>query len=232
MKRIILVALAIVMLITTLVACNKEKNVYDIDKSYDSRTAAFYGHIQENQFFWFDMYLTQDKLTYRFTQATNGKNVTTILDYEDNSKDSYEIVIKGENQAVVHNLNLAEKKYDTTMTDKYQDFLFGGEDPKAFENPTWSGDATFEGQTYYCEKFEVASASGSAVDGYNNYYFEEGRLIAVEIIQKDKVTMLMKFNEYGIELPDDIYITPPTDFKKGIFQIESVIDYTSMGWGE
>ena len=118
------------------------------------------------------------------------------------------------------------------MTDKYQDFLFGGEDPKAFENPTWSGDATFEGQTYYCEKFEVASESGAAVDGYNNYYFEEGRLIAVEIIQKDKVTMLMKFNEYGIELPDDIYITPPTDFKKGIFQIESVIDYNSMGWGE
>lgn len=230
MKRIILIAIAVLMVLTSFVACNKETDVYKIDKSYDSRTSAFYGHISKNQYFWFDMDLTQNDETYNFVQATNGNNVTTILDYEGTARDSYQIATKGTNAAVVHTLHIADQKYDTDITESFQDFLFGGEDPNAFSEPNWTGDADFEGTTYYCEQFEVASGEGSGVDGYNNYYYSEGRLVAVEILQNDKVTMTMKFKEYGIEVPDYIYLTPPSDYKKGTFRVESVIDYGSMGW--
>ena len=232
MKRIVFIAIAIIMILTSFVACNQDNDIYQIDKSYDSRTAAFYGHINENQYFWFDMDYIQEKETYKFIQATNGKNVTTILDYEDNSRDSYVIAVKGENAALVHTLRFAEKKYDTTIAEEFQDFLFGGENPQAFSEPNWSGDAEFEGTTYYCEMFEVASSEGGEINGTNKYYFDEGRLVAVEIAENDKVTMTMKFNEYGIEVPDHIYLTPPSDFEKGTIIVESVIDYNSMGWAE
>ncbi len=234
MKRIVLIAIAVLMVLCSFVACNKETDVYKIDKSYDSRTSAFYGHINENQFFWFNMELTQDGETYGFIQGTNGANVTTILDYEGTARDTYEIAVKNQSgtAAAIHTIHVDEQKYDTTISEKFQDFLFGGEDPKAFEKPDAMGDAEFEGVTYYSETFNVASNEGGILDGYNKYYYDEGRLIAVEIAQKDKVIMTMKFNEYGIEIPDYIFITPPTDYKKGTFQVESVIDYNSMGWGE
>jgi hypothetical protein len=230
MKRIIVVAIAILMLLASFVACDKETDVYEIDKSYDSRTAAFYGHIAENQFFWFDMDLTQNGETHNFVQATNGNNVTTILDFENNANDKYEIAVKGEKAAIVHTIHLNEKKYDTTISEQFQDFLFGGEDPKAFSEPDWSGDTEFQGVTLYCEMFKVASNDGGVIDGYNKYYYDEGRLVAVEIAQNDKVTMTMQLKEYGVEVPEGIYLNPPTDFKKGTFQVESVIDYSEMGW--
>lgn len=234
MKRIIIVAIAVTMLLVSFVACEGEKDIYEVDKSYDSRTSAFYGHINENQYFWFEMELTQNGETYKFIQATSGANVTTIYDYEGEVRDTYEIAMKGENgtAAVIHTLYFDEKKYDTTISDKFQDFLFGGEDPESFSEPSWTGDGDFDGNTYYCELFEVASSEGSGLDGYNKYYYDDGRLIAVEIAQNDKVTMTMKFNDYGVEVPDDIYLTPPTDFKKGTLQFESVIDFNSTGWGE
>lgn len=230
MKRVILIAVALVILVTALVACEKEKNVYDIDKSYDSRTAAFYGHIKDNQFFWFEMELTSNNETYKFTQATNGSNVTTITDREGTARDSYEIAVVGTNGAVIHTIHLDDRKYDTTISDNYQKFLFDSENPDMYSDPNWSGEAEFEGTTYYAETFETASSEGGTITGYNKYYYDEGRLIAVEIAEKDVVTMVMKFIEYGIEIPEDIYINTPEGFSKGTFQVESVIDYNSMGW--
>ena len=60
--------------------------------------------------------------TYDFSQATNGKVVTTIEDHKDNSYDKYHIY----DGSCVHKLNLSAKSYDTLIGPKGQDFLFGG----------------------------------------------------------------------------------------------------------
>ncbi len=230
MKRIVSILLLVTFLALALASC--EKSVYEIDTSMSSRTAAFYNHIKQNDCFWFEMELTNLQESYKFTQATNGANVTTILDYKGDTRDSYEIACTGEKSAIVHTLYIADRKYDSKITENYQKFLFEGENPETYANPTWTGDAEFDGKTYYAEQFETAPADGGGINGTNTYYFEEGRLIAVEVVEMGFTTMTMRFSEYGIELPANIYIEAPADFKKGTIEIESYIDFESMGWGD
>jgi hypothetical protein len=155
-----------------------------------------------------------------------------VIDYKTKSDYRYEITEIKDDLAYVHTLNFIDKKYDTHVTKTYQSFLFGDEDPNAFSNPTQKGDVQKKEKTYYCEKFETSSAVGGDVDGFNAYYFEDGRLALVEVNEKGVVTMTMRVLDYGTEIPEDIFLTPPTDFKKGTIEIDTTIDFGSMDWFE
>lgn len=190
----------------------------------------FYQLIENSKTFWFEMEIVSDKQTYRFTQATNGVNITSILDYEGDSNDVYEVIEFKEELAHIHTLNFKEKKYDTSITKNYQDFLFKGEKAETYANPSQKGSSKNKDYQYF-EKFDTSSSESGKIDGCNIYYFNDNRLECIEVVENGNVTMTMKFVDYGVEVPDDIYLTPPSDFKKGTLQVDTTIDYGSMDWG-
>ena len=189
----------------------------------------FYKLVADSETFWFKMEITSNGETYLFTQATNGKSITSILDYENDSDDRYEIIEFKDGLANVHTLDLSEKKYDTAITKNYQTFLFDGEKPENYANPSQKGDSK-NYQGYYCEKFETASESGGKVSGFNAYYFNNDRLQIIEITENGVITMTMKLLDYGKTIPDNILLSPPADFLKGKLEIDTTIDFGSLGW--
>lgn len=230
MKRITALVIAVLMLACALFACTKD----DVDPTYPTRAAAFYGEMKgrfnNNSNFWFEMVLTQDSGSFVFKQATNGAVVTTIKDYTNDALDSYEVAEIKERGAFVHSLNIAKKTYDTTIGADYQRFLFADYTTSMFSSPISTGDESYDGAVYYCETYETSSVTGGEIDGSNKYYFDGGKLIAIEIYEQGKRTMVMHFNDYGTDIPSDIYLSAPDDFGKGTIAFESVIDYTEMPW--
>lgn len=213
MKRFITLIIALLCLLS-LCACNESDGNSD-DVNYPSRTAAFYGNINKNSF-WFKMNFTNNGVNYVFTQATDGTVVTTIEDHADNTLDKYHIY-DGNN---LHKLNLNQKTYDTVIGNvKAQGFLFEGYTPDMFANPDSTAVEQFEGKAYYCETFSTVSASG-AVSGKNKYYFDGNKLKAVEIIEGGRMIMIMRFVDYSNEIPSDVYISLPEGYKAGTLQIE------------
>ncbi len=206
MKKTIALVLACLLLLA-FVACKDEEQV---DTSYPSRTAAFYGNMDRNSFY-FTMQFTNNGATYDFTQATNGRVVTTIEDHSDNSYDKYHIY-DGNN---VHKLNIASKSYDTLIGPNGQDFLFGGYTSSMFESPSSASVKAFEGEDYYCETFVTAGS------GRNNYYFDGGALKVIEIIEDGQTVMIMRIKEYSNTVPDNIYLSVPSGFKAGQLEYEA-----------
>lgn len=207
MKRITALLL-VCLLMLAFVACKDKED--DYDTSYPSRTAAFYGNMNPESFY-FTMRFTNNGATYEFTQATNGKVVTTIEDHSDNSYDLYHIY----NGDCVHKLNFSAKSYDTLIGPKGQDFLFGGYTPAMFENPSSASVKEFEGEEYYCESFATAGS------GRNNYYFDGYVLKAIEIIENGKTVMIMRINKFSNTIPEDIYLSIPSGFKAGQLEYEA-----------
>lgn len=254
MKRSISFVLSLVLLVSVfLFACQDEnrnsgedkephKQMGDVSKKEDSipekeaektkTTREFYELINRSETFWFKMEIVSGDDRYYFTQATDGKSIASVIDYNTKSDYRYEITEFKDGLAYVHTLNFIDKKYDTLVTETYQSFLFGDEDPKAFSKPSQKGDIQKKEKTFYCEKFETASSDGGAVDGFNAYYFEDGRLALVEVNEKGVLTMTMRVLDYGTEIPDDICLTPPADFAKGNIEIDTTIDFGSLDWFE
>ena len=229
MKRIIALTLTALFLFL-LVACNGDGGESSVDLgNYPSRTAAFYGTMDVNSFY-FTMSFTNNGETYEFTQATDGKAVTTIEDHKDDSLDKYQIY-QGN---TIHKLYPARKVYDTWVGGDGQGFLFDGYTASMFANPTVLQSVEFEGKKYYCESFvtQAMTAGGSA--GKNNYYFDGARLAVVEIIDNGNVVMVMRINDYSNTIPSNIYLSKPSDFKAGSLEIEgSDITYDeSWGWDQ
>lgn len=206
MKRIIALSLVFVMLFA-FTAC-KEKDEYDT--SYPSRTAAFYGNMNPESFY-FAMRFTNNGATYDFAQATNGKTVTTLEDHSDNSYDKYHIY----DGSCVHKLDLSAKKYDTLVGPKGQEFIFGGYTSEMFNSPSSAGVGEFEGQEYYCESFVTAGS------GRNNYYYDGYDLKVIEIIENGKTVMVMRIKEFSNTIPDDVYLSIPSGFKAGQLEYEA-----------
>lgn len=227
MKRIIALTLTALFLVL-LVACNGDGGESSVDLGdFPSRTSAFYGTMDVNSFY-FTMNFTNHGETYEFTQATNGKAVTTIEDHEDNSLDKYQIY-QGN---AVHKLYPARNSYDTWLGGEGQGFLFDGYTASMFANPSSVSESEFEGKKYYCESFVTQSMTGNGVAGVNNYYFDGERLAVVEIIDNGRTVMVMRFNDYSNTIPENIYLSAPSDFKPGSLEIEaSDITYDdSWGW--
>lgn len=207
MKRITALVVAALLLIA-LVACSGDGEE-SIDMSYPSRTAAFYGKMDVNSF-WFTMDFTNNGSNCTFTQATNGRVVTTIEDFANDTYDKYHIYDK----SCVHKLDLTTKVYNTLIGPHGQDFLFSGYTPSMFANPSSSSVAEFEGKSYYCESY--ATAGG----GRNVYYFEGNTLKVIEIIEGGKAVMIMRINEYSNTIPENVYLSIPSDFRAGTLEYE------------
>ncbi len=224
MKKITAAVIALILLLS-FTACKRGNND-DGGVVYPSRTAAFYGNMGDN--FWFDMNLTTNGYSYDFKQATNWTNVTTIEDHSDNSRDKYEIY----DGSVIHEVNIAEEYYDTVINVRGQEFLFDGYTPEMFANPTSTAVESFKGTSYYCETFTSASTSGGAVTGRNKYYFDGDTLVGVEIIEAGKTVMVMDFRGYGSELPANVYLAVPSNFKpRNLVYEDSGIDFSDY-WGD
>ncbi len=236
MKRIIALVIAALMLVFAFAACGEdEADLYKVDEGYATRAAAFYGRMNKNNFY-AKMTLTVNNETYSFTQATNGANITTIADFEGTERDSYKIFVKNTEKRCVHTLDIANKKFDTLITDNGQDFLLADYTANMFKYPSKTGDADFNGKTYYCEVYDSAAPGSSEVTGQDRYYFDEGKVVAIEILSGKEITMTIVFEEYSNAIPNDIYVTVPDGFKGGTVQNEVIVDYNSlwgdMSWGE
>lgn len=235
MKKITALIIAALLLAFSLVACGKgetsQNSGNDISQnsggnvSYGSRTSAFYGNMDKNSF-WFRMKFTKNGETCVFTQATNGKNTTTVKDFEDDKKDTYDIF----DGSVIHHLHIDDKSYDSTLSSNGQDFLFAGYSSSMFASPSSKGDKEYGGKQYYCETFETASADGGSASGRDMYFFDGDRLVAVEIYENGEKTMIMEFEDYSCTLPSDIYLSAPDDFKKGNLEIDISTDISMDGW--
>lgn len=222
MKRFIPFVIALLCLVS-LCSCSQNGDTSD-GTDYPSRTAAFYGNMNSNSF-WFKMNFTNNGVDYVFTQATDGAVVTTIEDYANDSLDKYQ-VYDGQS---LHIINVSSKTYDTVIGNvKAQGFLFEGYQPEMFASPVSAAVEQFEGNAYYCETFSAVSASGT-VSGKNKYYFEDYTLKAVEIIESGKTVMVMRFVDYSNDIPDDIYLSLPEGYKAGTLQIEgSDVNYEDI----
>ena len=210
----------------------REESVPENNRMKAKDTVEFYELVNESETFWFEMEITADGETYSYIQARNGKSITTVINRKNNAEDRYEIAEFKDGMVNVHTLNFIEKKYDTIVTTNSQTFLFGDENPESFANPDQKGDLQKKEKTYYCEKFNVASVENGEIDGYNAYYFDEGCLSLIEIVENGNLTMSMHLISYGSEIPDHIYLTPPADFSKGTIEIDTTIDFGSLDWFE
>ena len=226
MKRIIAIFITALLLIS-LVACGENGDTSSVPQaSYPSRTSAFYANVNPNSF-WFTMNFTNNGSEYAFTQATNGKTVTTIENHSDNSRDKYEIYDKN----CIHKLYLASSRYDTVIGKAGQGFLFEGYNPSMFANPSTSSVKNFDGVSYHCESF-VTSSTNSASAGINNYYFEGDRLKVIEIIEGGKAVMIMRITDYSNTIPSDIYLSVPADFKATNLEFETDVSFEDMSFWE
>ncbi len=220
MKRILAILLSLVMIVLPLASCDEGDTSH-----YNTRTAAFYGGISKDSFY-FKMTFTNNGETYVFTQATNGKTVTTIEDRDGTANDTYNIV----DGNAVHALDLKSKEYDTIINGKGQSFLFADYTASMFQNAKKVSNEEFEGKKYYCEVFSTSSYSDGSFSGENRYYFDGNKLKAIEIIDGGKLIMVMRMTEYSNKIPDDIYLNAPKDFTPGTLQVETEIDYNEY-WG-
>ncbi len=230
MKRITAIIITVLLLVS-LVACNGEGNTSSQPETvYPSRTAEFYGEMDMNSF-WFTMEFTNNGSTYDFTQATDGKVVTTIEDHSNDSLDKYQLYDK----KCIHKLYVNRSYYDTVVGAPGQAFLFEGYTATMFAKPSTSSVKTFEGKSYYCESFATQTMSGSSYGGKNNYYFEEdGRLAVIEITEGSKTVMVMRIKDYSNTIPSDIYLSIPSGFKAGELQYQAPdvsYDDVSDEWG-
>ena len=227
MKKLI-AAILLSALLLALASCgNGNENSNDIS-SYPSRTAAFYGNMDKSSFY-FKISFTNNGSTYTFTQATDGYSVATIEDHENDSLDKYHVFTGN----AVHKLNFSNSTYDTLITQDGQGFLFEGYEYTMFASPSKKSVEQFEGKSYYCETFSTSSQSGGTATGKNRYFFEEGTLKAIEIIEGTETVMVMRFIEYKNEIPQDVYLKAPPGFKANTLEYEQSggINFSEV-WGD
>ncbi len=222
MKKTVAILLSLVMLVCVFASCGDS----DEHQHFETRTAAFYGGMAKDSF-WFKMSFTNNGETYVFTQATNGKNVTTIEDHDGTERDTYQL-LEGNR---LHILNVSRKTYDTIVNGKGQNFLFADYNASMFNNPKKTDNEEFEGKTYYCETFSTSSYTDGAISGENKYYFDGNKLVAIEIIDGGDLIMVMRFKEYSNTIPKDVYVEIPKDFEGETLQVENEIDYNEY-WGD
>lgn len=227
MKRIL--ALLLVLAAVFAVGCQGDGEESVDISAYPSRTAAFFGTMDKSSF-WFSMSFTNNGETYDFAQATDGKTVTTIETHKDHSRDRYDIY-NGDLQ--IHQLHIGNRSYDTIVGAIGQEFIFADYEADMFSNPTERKMAEFEGESCYCETFVTTKNSGGSATGFNRYYFDEkNRLVAFEWVENGKTVMTMRFVEYSNTIPEDVYLSAPSDFKRGTLQVENPgVDYSEI-WGD
>ncbi len=219
MKRFFILALAVLMIVP-FCACSD-----DGYGNYPTKTSAFYGTMNHDEF-WFEMTYTDKSGSFNMIQATNGKNVTTIIDREGKVNDEYSINVGD----AVHTLDLEKKKYDTLITEKGQVFLFSDYDASMFTNPRSVDEEKFDGKTYHCETYTTTSYTGESLSGQNKYYFDGNELVAIEIIENGEKMITMRMKDYANSIPSNIYVEIPSGFKAGTLASEYDIDYKDY-WG-
>ena len=217
MKRLLLILLASLLVFASFVACSD-----DVEQiPYGNRTQAFYAGMSEGVFWYSAQIVTSGGSTYSYSQATDGVNVTTIVDKAGTANDSYEIFHNGNDMKYIHELNISAKKYDTVITDRGQSFLFEGYNYTMFVNMIKSGEEELNGEKYYCEYFRTTDTAGGSATGYDKYYYKGDTLCAVVT-----PTIAIYFNEYSAEIPETVYLEAPTDFKAGSLRDEHYVDFS------
>ncbi len=213
MKRIcvFLVALLCVMMIFS--SC----------ENYRSRTAEFYGSINQESF-WYKGSITKGYSNYGYTQATNGASVTTIEDFKVDSYDKY-VITQGD---LMHYLDMEEKKYDTKQTPYAVEFLFASNEPSEFNYPkTVVETVRFNDVVCYGEIFDTVDDKGEIV-GEVCYYFSGDVLVGIDWYENQTVTTRLYLEEYSETIPEDILLSIPADFRAGTFTSENFVD----PWGD
>lgn len=223
MKKIISITLVLLFALA-LFACGGSDESGEVSTIVvTSKTEKFYTDMDKNSFY-FKMNFTQDGEKCVFEQATNGKNCTTRKDFDDDTKDIYDIF----NGTQVDHIVVDEKLINTTVTKNGQNFLFAGYKPSSFAHPSRTENRDYNGKQLPCEVFLTSWEEGGAIDGENRYYYDGDKLVCVEIVQKGEIIMLMEFLEYGNVIPETIFAETPADYKKGNIEFEVSVD--TSGW--
>lgn len=227
MKKHVLPILLLILLAFSAAGCSRDTEEGSAPESsaaagYATRTARFYA-LANGGSFWYEADRTDSGTEYVFTQAVREGIVTTIEKHKDGKDDIY-MIFDGSR---VDYLEPSLKVYDTTITRRGQGFLFSG-DPGAFESPVTSGSAALSGKEYYCEAFITSGENGES--GVDKYYFDGDRLAAVSVSGGEGMVLFIR--DYSADIPGDIYLSVPEDYKKRNFNID--IDYDmsvdTSGW--
>lgn len=222
MKKILAVSAALILLLSLLVSC-KDDGADSSGTVYGNRTQAFYGNMDQNSFYFSATVIDSSGAVYAMTQATNGLNVTTVIDFSGTTNDSYEIYHYGSDGKYVHQLDVSGKSYDTFLNRTGQDFIFAGYNHTMFMNLYSAGDEELNGEIYYCESFESAASSGGAASGLDKYYFRGDKLVAV--VTSD---LSLYFSDYSNDIPGSIYLEVPSGFKAGTLTEETEIEFSDF----
>ncbi len=219
MKRLSLIFLAALLMLVSLVSCSDDEEKI----AYANRTQAFYAGMSKGTFWYSAQIVTSNGTMYSYSQATDGVNVTTIVDKTGTANDSYEIFHNGNDRKYVHKLNTSAKKYDTLITNRGQTFLFEGYNYTMFVNLVQAGEEELNGKTYYCESFRTTDSAGGSATGYDKYYYEGDTLRAVVT-----PSLAMYFDEYSSEIPETVFLEAPADYQEGALIEDIVIEYSSV----
>ncbi len=219
MKRLLLIFFAALLILTSFVSCSKD----DDQIAYANRTQAFYAGMSKGTFWYSAQIVTSGGTMYSYSQATDGVNVTTIVDKTGTANDSYEIFHNGNDRKYIHKLNTSDKKYDTVITNRGQTFLFEGYNYTMFVNLVKAGEEELNGNNYYCEYFRTTDSAGGSATGYDKYYYEGDTLRAVVT-----PTLAIYFNEYSTEIPETVYLSAPADYQEGMLIEDQIIEFSDV----
>lgn len=219
MKRLSLMFLAVLLVFASFASCtDKEEQI-----AYANRTQAFYASMSNGTFWYKAQIVTSNGNMYSYAQATDGVNITTIVDKTGTANDTYEIFHNGNDKKYIQKLNTSDKKYDTVISNRGQTFLFEGYNYTMFVNLVKAGEEELNGNKYYCEYFRTTDSAGGNATGYDKYYYEGDTLRAVVT-----PSMTMYFDEYSAEIPETVFLEAPKDYKEGMLIDDVVIEYSDL----
>ena len=224
MKKFLFIMLA-ASLVTALFSCglvsNESEKESEVSDTERSRAWKFHNDLNtSHMFITFDT-VAEDGTEARFAQAISGNNVTTVIDFLDNTEanDVYELYTP----ELTYNLDIAGKKYSAS-NEPGQGNLFASFNKDVYKTADEVSEKTLDGVSYLCERF--GSESTATV-----YYFdkESWELYAIESVVNGKSAQIMRNIKVSSVIPDNVVLSLPADFTATHLTIDTPIEWP---WGD
>ncbi|PKM62607.1 MAG: hypothetical protein CVU97_04435 [Firmicutes bacterium HGW-Firmicutes-21] len=228
MKRFLIIALSCVLLFS-LYSCaktgieNSDESIEQSDISSNEKTLtwAFYNSLDPSKMFITFETVTELGTDARFAQAISGENVTTVIDYLDNSNinDIYELYTPD----TTYYLDVVGKKYSAS-NEAGQGNLFANLDKSRYNNADKVTTKDLDGVSYICEVF------GNETNATNYYFDTETKAIyAVESVENGASKQIMRNIKVSSIIPENVVLSIPSDYRATTLTINEPIEWP---WGD